>query len=100
MLYEAETRLKFIQNKENAVDLELTKTALRTVGHQFETGHWVQVGAMDSVYTDSIWIEQTPGKKTYKVHYVNLGRPATYERVREMYINKLAQELVNNSKNA
>ena len=99
MLYEAETRLKFIQNSENAVDLELTKTALRTVGCTFEN-RWVQVGAMDSVYTDSIRIEQTPGKKTYKVHYVNLGRPATYERVREIYINQLAQELVNNSKNA
>ena len=100
MLYEAETKLKFIQNQENAVDLELTKTALRTVGHQFETGRWVQVGATDSVYTDYVRIEQTPGKKTYKVHYVNLGRPATYERVREVYINQLAQELINNSKNA
>jgi hypothetical protein len=99
MLGEARKKLEIINRKELEVDRELVKIALSTVGRTFELKRWIQVDAKNRVYTNNIRIEKTPGKKTYTVFYTSYDRQDSYSRVREMYINKLVNEIVNADRN-
>jgi hypothetical protein len=93
-LAEAKNKLRDIEENELKADYALTKIALETVGRTFETKHWMQVDARNSIHTNNIRIEKTPGKKTYTVFYTAYDRPNSWNRVREMYIDKLIKELV------
>jgi hypothetical protein len=93
-LAEAKNKLKDIEDKEYKADYVLTKTALETVGRTFENNRWMQVDAKNNIVATDIRIEKTPGKKTYTVFYTSYGRPQSWNRVREMYVDKLIKELV------
>jgi hypothetical protein len=100
MLGEARKKLEVINRKELEVDRELVKIALSTIGRTFESKRWVQVSAHSSINTNNIRIERTPGKKTYTIFYTAYyDRQESYSRVREMYINKLVNEIVNADRN-
>ncbi len=94
MLAEAKNKLRDIEQEEFNTDFKLTKTALETVGRTFENNRWMQVDAKNNIVATDIRIEKTPGKKTYTVFYTSYGRPQSWNRVREMYVDKLIKELV------
>jgi hypothetical protein len=94
-LAEAKNKLKDIEDKEYKADYVLTKTALETVGRTFERDRWIQVGATNSIRTNSVRIEKVKGAKTYNIHHINFNKQqVVYGRVREMYVDKLINELV------
>lgn len=93
-LAEAKNKLRDIEQEEFNTDFKLTKTALETVGRTFENNRWIQVDAKNNIHTNNIRIEKTPGKKTYTVFYTAYGRPNSWNRVREMYIDQLVKNLV------
>ena len=57
-----------------------------TVGRVFEKPRWVQVNVKDSVWTESVRVEKTPGKKTYTLHYTYNTVEMKYYNVREQYV--------------
>jgi hypothetical protein len=93
-LSEATKALRLIEQEEFNTDFKLTKTALETVGRTFEKNRWIQVDAKNSIHTNNIRIEKTPGKKTYTVFYTSYDRPNSWSRVREIYIDQLVKDLV------
>jgi hypothetical protein len=94
-LAEAKNKLKDIEDKEYKADFILTKTALETVGRTFERDRWIQVGAQNQIRTNSVRIEKVKGAKTYNIHHINFNKQqVVYGRVREMYVDKLINELV------
>ena len=98
-LAEAKNKLRDIEENEFKADYALTKIALETVGRTFETKRWMQVDARNSIHTNNIRIEKTPGKKTYTVFYTSYDRQNSWSRVREMYIDKLIKDLVYTDRN-
>ena len=93
-LSEATRALVAIEKEEERLDKETIFTALNTVGRTFEKNRWIQVDAKNSIHTNNIRIEKTPGKKTYTVFYTSYDRPNSWSRVREMYIDQLVKDLV------
>jgi hypothetical protein len=98
-LSEATRALRLVEQEEFNTDFKLIKTALETVGRTFEKNRWIQVDAKNSIHTNNIRIEKTPGKKTYTVFYTSYDRPNSWSRVREMYIDKLVKDLVYTDRN-
>jgi hypothetical protein len=96
-LNEATKALVAIEKEEERVNKETIFTTLNTVGCVFEKPRWVQVNAKDSVWTDSVRFEKTPGKKTYTLHYTYHTVEMKYYSVREMYIMDLIEK-INNGK--
>jgi hypothetical protein len=98
-LSEATRALVAIEKEEERLDKETIFTALNTVGRTFEKNRWIQVDAKNSIHTNNIRIEKTPGKKTYTVFYTSYDRPNSWSRVREMYIDQLVKDLVYTDRN-
>jgi hypothetical protein len=98
-LSEATKALRLIEQEEFNTDFKLTKTALETVGRTFEKNRWIQIDAKNSIHTNNIRIEKTPGKKTYTVFYTSYDRPYSWNRIREMYIDRLVKDLVYDDRN-
>lgn len=98
-LAEAKNKLVDIEQEEFNTDFKLTKTALETVGRTFEKNRWIQVDARNNIHINNIRIEKTPGKKTYTVFYTSYDRPNSWNRVREIYIDKLVKDLVYTDRN-
>jgi hypothetical protein len=92
-LSEATRALVAIEKEEERLDKETIFTALNTVGHVFEKPRWVQVNAKDSVWSDSVRVEKTPGKKTYTIHYTYNTVAMKYYKVREQYIMDLVNKI-------
>jgi len=96
-LSEATKALRLIEQDEERLNKETIFTALNTVGRVFEKAGWVQVNAKDSVYTDSVRFEKTPGKKTYTLHYTYNTVEMKYYSIREQYVMDLVDK-INNGK--
>jgi hypothetical protein len=96
-LNEATRALVAIEKEEERVDKEAIFNALTTVGRVFEKTRWVQVNAKDSVWTDSVRFEKTPGKKTYTLHYTYNTVEMKYYSIREQYVMDLVDK-INNGK--
>ena len=96
-LNEATKALVAIEKEEERVDKEAIFNALNTVGRVFEKTRWVQVNAKDSVWTDSVRFEKTPGKKTYTLHYTVNTMEMKYYSIRELYVMDLVDK-INNGK--
>jgi hypothetical protein len=92
-LNEATRALVAIEKEEESVNKEAIFNALNTVGRVFEKPRWVQVNAKDSVWTESVRVEKTPGKKTYTIHYTHNNVMIKYEGVRELYVMDLVDKI-------
>jgi hypothetical protein len=92
-LSEATRALVAIEKEEERLDKETIFTALNTVGRVFEKPRWVQVNAKDSVWSDSVRVEKTPGKKTYTIHYTYNTVAMKCYNVREQYIMDLVNKI-------